>query len=221
VSFLEEIYNQYYPHDASNIGIKMSGGADTGLMFYYTAKYITENNLKQTLHPFTIVEASAPFQMLFSRAIVDYTLHRFPQLDVADHLVHHFKGDGPDKIPAMTKFVKSHFDAGTIDVVFSGITAGPKDPEFHTQVEDYSPPSDNRNNNTDPVRWIGTDGDNRSFFCPMINHDKRDVASEYERLGILDLFERTRSCVAPTTDFSKHCGKCWWCAERIWAFGKL
>lgn len=221
MSFLDTIYNEYYPSDARNVGIKMSGGADTGLLFYYTAKHISENNLKQTLHPFTIVEASAPFQLLFSRAIIDYTLHRFPQLDVSDHLVHHFSGDGPDKIPAMQKFVIEHFNARTIDVILSGITAAPKCDDFAEQTKNYNPPSDARGTTVEPVRWIGTNGDNRNYFFPMINHDKRDVASEYERLGILDLYERTRSCVLPATDFSKHCGECWWCAERLWAFGKL
>jgi 7-cyano-7-deazaguanine synthase in queuosine biosynthesis len=35
-----------------------------------------------------------------------------------------------------------------------------------------------------------------------------------------ELFPITRSC-ENDDHIESHCGKCWWCQERIWAFGRL
>ena len=52
--------------------------------------------------------------------------------------------------------------------------------------------------------------------------DKKDIARLYEEEGILDdLFPLTRSCENDDT-LDYHCGFCWWCDERKWAFnGRL
>jgi 7-cyano-7-deazaguanine synthase in queuosine biosynthesis len=60
-----------------------------------------------------------------------------------------------------------------------------------------------------------------NYRRPLINIDKRGVAEHYTRLGVLEeLFPVTRSCEEITTDFSKHCEVCWFCAERHWGFGR-
>ena len=53
----------------------------------------------------------------------------------------------------------------------------------------------------------------------------------YKEANLLDeLYPITRSCeYDPTSNYFKniknpgigHCGKCWWCEERKWAFGTL
>lgn len=61
--------------------------------------------------------------------------------------------------------------------------------------------------------------DNR--FSSLINLDKKRIAELYNSLGILDdLFPLTRSREKITDDFSHHCGLCWFCAERFWAFNR-
>ena len=57
---------------------------------------------------------------------------------------------------------------------------------------------------------------------PFLGMDKKDIARLYEEEGILDdLFPLTRSCENDDT-LDYHCGYCWWCDERKWAFnGRL
>jgi hypothetical protein len=49
----------------------------------------------------------------------------------------------------------------------------------------------------------------------------------YEKYNLMDtLYPVTRSCewVSYTNwpdPGNNHCGKCWWCQERVWGFGKL
>ena len=57
---------------------------------------------------------------------------------------------------------------------------------------------------------------------PLINIDKKGVREHYVTQGVLEeLFPLTRSCETHTTDFSEHCGECWFCRERQWGFGRL
>lgn len=56
---------------------------------------------------------------------------------------------------------------------------------------------------------------------PFFNMNKKDIAKMYEDEGLMDtLWPVTRSCESETMS-EGHCGECWWCQERLWAFGKL
>ena len=60
------------------------------------------------------------------------------------------------------------------------------------------------------------------FNRPFMQHDKRGVAELYSHFDVLEeLFPLTRSCEKLTTDFSSHCGECWFCKEREWGYGVL
>ena len=62
--------------------------------------------------------------------------------------------------------------------------------------------------------------------------DKRMIAHLYKHFNVLEeLLPHTRSCewhegfenngVIVPNPKDGHCGECWWCRERKWAFGKL
>jgi hypothetical protein len=56
-------------------------------------------------------------------------------------------------------------------------------------------------------------------YIPFFNHDKQDIAKLYRALGVEDtLLPVTRSCETDS-HIGSHCGTCWWCRERRWAFG--
>ena len=55
----------------------------------------------------------------------------------------------------------------------------------------------------------------------IFNFDKKELAQIYKEYDLLDtLFPVTRSCEG-WQNITGHCGKCWWCEERMWGFGKL
>lgn len=70
---------------------------------------------------------------------------------------------------------------------------------------------------SDIVRWM-----------PVMNVDKRLIAHLYEHFDLMEkLFPFTRSCEQEAKHnkdepswMITHCGECWWCKERKWAFGK-
>ena len=52
-----------------------------------------------------------------------------------------------------------------------------------------------------------------------------DLQKLYDKYNLTyTLFPITRSCEGSdyeTGNYTFHCGKCWWCEERMWAFGFL
>ena len=75
-----------------------------------------------------------------------------------------------------------------------------------------------------PAKHYEMDGQSGVFKYqrPFRNHHKRHIAELYNTFNVMDdLFPLTRSCEKVTTDFSLHCGKCWFCKERKWGFGPL
>ena len=63
------------------------------------------------------------------------------------------------------------------------------------------------------------------YINPFFVINKKWEAEVYKDLNLLDtLFPLTRSCEGSdyeTGNYTFHCGKCWWCEERMWAFGRL
>ena len=49
----------------------------------------------------------------------------------------------------------------------------------------------------------------------LSSYDKKWVAQKYIEKNLQDLFPHTVSCVK---NVSSPCKKCWWCAEKYWAF---
>ena len=62
-------------------------------------------------------------------------------------------------------------------------------------------------------------------FNPIIDVDKKLIADVYKQLNLIDnLFDYTRSCELleeKGEESNGHCGKCFSCRERKWAFGRL
>ena len=52
-------------------------------------------------------------------------------------------------------------------------------------------------------------------------HGKKDIANLYIEHNLLEkLFPITTSCES-LDNVTEHCGECWWCKERQWAFNRL
>ena len=193
--------------NVTRIGIKMSGGADSSLLAYLLAKYIAHSKLDIELFPIIIIEKSAPFQEQFVKSVIKFIEQeidfKFKKSFVYTHEI------GGDKIQLMREIEATLFDSNLLDCIVSGTTHEPRQ-GFSAE----GGPDDLRVGNFQQI-W-------GSIYTPFINMDKKDLALIYKEHNLLStLFPITRSCVTETMNFDAHCGECWWCKERIWAFGKL
>ncbi len=197
------------PGGLDNIGLKMSGGVDSSLLAYLLAELSLESDTPFKITPIVIVEQNSPFQKEFVDRIIDFietkTGFRF------SHVEWYFLSATENKIKKMRE-IESHLQTqGDLKLIVSGVT---RQPEGHAFLDNDGPEED-RTGEQQLFWWD-------YIYTPFINFDKKVLADHYFQNNLMDwLFPLTRSCTSVTEDFSQHCGICWWCRERKWAFGIL
>lgn len=224
-------------HDESSIGMSLSGGADSALLLY-----ILMSNTTQHIHIYSMFsDVRRPAMESHVDAIVE-TCAR-----LTGHTNFTYRKEPVHKQSPEMLFdlLTSKFDSKEIDIAYVGLTKFPpynvwkdfpdQQPEWHNKfrtdetVRPLYGISIPIEKDTD-IRYLTKDMqptnkkaisiDNRAYV-PFVNLNKKDIAGMYKFLGIeKDLFVKTRSCETPS-HFPGHCGKCWWCHERMWAFNYL
>jgi disulfide oxidoreductase YuzD len=202
------------PSNITNIGLKISGGADSAIVCYMLAKYVMEERPDITIHPVTGIADNKLYQQRYA----DSVLRKVEELTGIVFGKHQYKDVTATRyILDQEDFLKSLYEQELFNLHFAGITANPSEddaPQLYTSIN--AMPTDDRSK-----QLIKKD----NYRLPLINIDKRGVAEHYTRLGVMDtLFPVTRSCEARVTDseynIDKHCEVCWFCKERYWGFNR-
>ena len=202
------------PSNITNIGLKISGGADSAIVCYMLAKYVMEERPDITIHPVTGIADNKLYQQKYA----DSVLRKVEELTGIVFGKHQYKDVTASRyILDQEDFLKSLYEQELFNLHFAGITANPSEddaPQLYTSIN--AMPTDDRSK-----QLIKKD----NYRLPLINIDKRGVAEHYTRLGVMDtLFPVTRSCEARVTDseynIDKHCEVCWFCKERYWGFNR-
>ena len=212
--------------DVDVLGCSLSGGADSAILTYLIAKDIIDSNSYTRILPFT---RERPYPQPFpknwniwrSRLVID----KINELLGKNVFLYHFIDPQPkNQLEKQTpEQEKEHVrdlhgrlaenSVGTFKFVY-GVTANP--PEIEMIKHNFL------------TKWRVIDRDkikdkpmpSRPFDCV----DKRFVAELYKQTNTLEtLFPVTYSCEGMhdvTDNYQNHCGKCWWCKERYWAFGR-
>jgi hypothetical protein len=216
-------------------GIIVSGGADSSLMLYVLMEHIADH-----LHIYTIFE---PGRREAAEPAIDDSIELCSQLTGKTNFTVH-KYDVADQNPeTLFRTVSDKLNSGEVDIMYAGLTKFPpyemwKDhpevqPQWHidARTDEVQKPLFGVNI---PVREdtdfsLLTSGglpqpevksDDR-LYVPWVNLNKKDIADMYKELDLeKNLFPVTRSCENPGHPVT-HCNKCFWCAERKWAFGYL
>ncbi len=200
------------PIDIYNIpvGLMMSGGADSASLLYVLLKY--------GKNPVTVYTTTTADNGNLASTITPKIIKRCEELAgrQIQKQVFRFvdKYTRTDFIDWIYEIVKP----GNI-IVYSGNTRRPADEvvaTFKTQLG-----TNGVSERRDPKVHRPVYSPGRKFYSPYDVVDKSTIAEIYRSHGILDsLFPLTRSCESETI-FTHHCGECWWCCERQWAFGRL
>jgi 7-cyano-7-deazaguanine synthase in queuosine biosynthesis len=196
------------------VGIKISGGADSAIVAYMLAKYVTEERNDITIIPITVNHEGKAYQEPFAKGIIKHLTDVFGTI-FDEHEVGYCP-EGSQYVTSQAALVQSLYKDQKINCHYVGITRNP--PNEAMDIIGWNGPADDRS----PGEKLRStkNGDNTSFK-PLVNIDKKGVAELYETLGVTDtLFPLTRSCEDFTDDFSKHCEECWFCKERYWGFSR-
>lgn len=176
--------------------LKLSGGADSALILYYMNKIRTD----QELWILTGVNGNDKNYAGHTRDIIDFlevkniTHVLYPQTHITGREKHSCDRSFYDKIACVWKLGST--------IAIQGRTMNPP---FYIKGEE-----ENRNVSIPEIETVN----GFPLYRPWHDVTKRDIVQAYREEGLMDLFDKTRSCVSMTVD---QCGRCFWCKERKWA----
>lgn len=215
-----------------DIGIKMSGGTDSSIIAYMLSLYKKKYRPDLNLHVITMDHPSKAFQVKFAKQVMLWLENEF-DFKFASHTTGTGTETGNYSDEQLVLLEKSYKE-NNLYAHFMGETTNPIDyQENEILVENWRCRSEERDiemrSKLEGDQYVKEEYeefiDNGITFrghYPLLYVDKKSVAELYEKFNITNkLFPLTRSCEQETTDFSKHCGKCWWCGEREYGFGRL
>jgi hypothetical protein len=201
------------------IGISVSGGADSVALLY---ALLVEFPQKE-FHVYTAIENEADFRILAGPAVstvLGKIIQRLGHRRLEHHVCYH--NNKTEDFPPELIHTQAKRDllSGKITAVYTGLTATPPleiaesftdDPFMLQEIAARDP-----NVLHDVI--VG------NFIMPFRNYDKQKVKEFFDHYMLTNwLYPLTFSCENTNNVFENpvHCGECWWCRERQWAFGKL
>jgi len=214
--FDDTMKNQF--KEVKTLGIWMSGGADSSILAYLLAKKIIDEKLSINILPLS-VRRTRPWNPLYAQNVVDFIEENL-KFKFLDHKI--FYPDINDSYQCEDKEFRDRnvelFEKDEMQILYSGITCNPpNDAPIDKNKE--------RVRDVDAKREIYNESPDGCFINPFFNINKKFIYKIYHKFDLLNtLFPITRSCEGSIEDsgnYTYHCGKCWWCEERLWAFGKL
>jgi 7-cyano-7-deazaguanine synthase in queuosine biosynthesis len=206
------VYFDYYEH--TPVGVSVSGGADSALLLHYLLRYNDGPIHVFTLHSDYKLGTNAHHAM----QVVAHLSRETGRRDIHHHVSYVAEQTKTNLWDEVNAYLKS----GTIQAVYSGVTANPPPRVTATfGMQDSTDPA-----RSPTVARATRDG---RLLTPWTNFNKQTIAQLYAQENLMDsLFPLTRSCEwAPVMGedipdpHGAHCGQCWWCQERYWGFGKL
>jgi 7-cyano-7-deazaguanine synthase in queuosine biosynthesis len=235
-----------------NIGVSVSGGADSALMSYLLCNLITKNQLDITVHIITNIRCwkTRPWQRHNSIEVYGWLTDKFKNIQFKRHenfiapelewgskgpsIVDEYgrlKSGNQIELRAHAEYV-AHTEK--LDAWYCGVTKNP-DKEFDQRLTDRDVFIDTV---SDALLDKLIKAHMGGFACHPFTYVQKDwIVAQFKRLGIMDLFDLTRSCegdlntypeIFGDLDYRTYvpglpvpvCGKCFWCQERQWGVDK-
>lgn len=231
----------HFDSNFKDIGISLSGGADSSLLFYILCKLIEDTGSKCKIHPTTMVRFynTKPWLTKSAKDVYNYMKERFPDI-VQDH---DWSFIPPDlEIVKMKKLGLKHLNKMyPTDLMFCDVLCTVEYQDFFIKQKKlqyiYSGTTMNPPENFDKApqfrndHVLEQDGIKNVVHGTTLNPfallTKDWIMAQYENFELNDLLDLTRSCEADTTVLGEMwlhiedeqppaCGYCFFCNERQW-----
>lgn len=228
-------------NDYTSIGVSLSGGTDSAMVLYLICTYAS--HLK--IIPYTGIEfkhkTARPNNIWHAEEIVLLMRELFPAIDIDN--IHTAKFNPKDlfllaeaekintpgiskwgvvKRLAMNRQREILVDQGLFNLSAHGLTVNP--PREDVEKFNILKVEDRRYEKTKELTFKKTlAGNEHTVYAMLGGVNKKFVAGLYKKFNLMDnLYPLTSSCVgtaSATKYFTEPCRKCFWCHEKLWAFG--
>lgn len=207
--------------DWRTVGIQVSGGLDSALLLFLTAKAIQESGLDIKIQPISVFIPTKVKNIAATDAIID----KVRELTGVDFINDGIVFDMPlaetstfdgKKDRFFINMIRDLFHNGTIDFEYNGNTKNPPDEARAGWKND-----EHRQKNRDNATSVYTTSHSAS---PHYCMDKGDIINLYIKYNLLEeIAPLTCSCDENIAIVRKYettvpCGTCWWCEERKYGF---
>lgn len=237
----------FIPDDVTGIVIKLSGGADSSILYYGLCKHIVENNLNIPIYAISMDTNKKPWYSHYAKKVIEFTKKDLG-ISPVEHRITFLDGEWGFDEYDMTQhlLMMSVIEDGLANVAYSGLTQNPdiedlKEVLHHRDLNSNGideaisaiEMTDKTRNDHSDKKVVDYRG-NYTMVRPFVQETKKVVCDWYKNYGVLDtLFPLTYSCEG-TGDYLKkslgivdgfeektHCGCCWFCMERIYGFNRI
>jgi len=189
------------------VGVLCSGGADSSLTLYLLMKHSN-----QPLHVLTMANRKKHFtNAIVVSKVIDWCMKKTNN----NNIVHTVKYVDEQTDEQLQQLTIQHLKV--FRTIYIGDTCYPPE-DIHDEFVQNTGDSFNKLEDRKPNKNRATKAG--PIYVPFTNYNKRKIAEIYEHLDIMELADITRSCETFEDIGTKHCGNCWWCKEREWAFDK-
>lgn len=207
------LWNEHFDRKNLNVGMRISGGADSAILAYMLATYVKQQAPHLTIHPITCTNPAKPYQQEFAATVIA-KIEELVGIKFATHQTLVLAGVG-SYADEQVALLNRLYAERVIDCHIMGETMNPPQSVMDTWDGDSDgmPPERNISGPVIDTKGVG--------LRPLRQYHKQSVYDLYMHFDVLDtLFPLTRSCESLTFDFSSHCADCAFCKERFWGFGR-
>lgn len=226
--------------NAMNIAVRLSGGPDSSIIYYALCDHYKYSNVN--IIPYTMSSNLRPHLIRKAKNVIDITAGLTGKLPLKHytywHDEHTFGNDAFNHIEytrGQEMLQDTVYRENAIDIHYTGLSKNCPIDELTTMVDHWistgeldgdkcyeSLETRDRERDSD---LIGYDDTMSEIGLPFLKHDKRKVYDAYKTYGLLEeLFPYTWSCendLQGLLDDPLHCGTCYFCLERRFAFGQV
>lgn len=195
-------------HDG-DIGISLSGGADSAIL-----AYILMSNHPGMTYFYTLANIEKGCRNAFHATMVLNKLVELTGNTRVKHIINYAQQQTRETLFSIAeKAVKDH----SLVMFYMATTSTPPKDVLETFKKTMDEDTFKRRRKE---IYKGHYNKDKTIYDPFMNIDKLQIKQLYQHYGVLDsIFPLTRSCESKTI-LDTHCGECWWCEERQWAFDK-
>lgn len=208
------------PEPHTKFIMNISGGADSAIMFWMLVNYCHDHIPDAEIHVITCANVvKGWYNAKWSATVLDKILELTKTEIVKSHYTYFSDDQRRTELNDTEKLI--HKIHGTTLTVHGTTQNPPLDIEYLLKGR-HEPRDEGHGRPTftflspQVVRWM-----------PIMGVDKRMVAYLYDHFDMREkLLPFTRSCEQESRHnkdepswMVSHCGECWWCKEREWAFG--
>ena len=241
------IKNLHINDNWKRIGIRLSGGADSSILYYAICDYF-KNRDDVEIYPLTMNTELKWWYSIGAKKVIDrvteltgkaprdWYIHYYPDYKDLSQFQKYEDGINEMQRAAVKKY--------QLDAIYIGLTKNPPTDElknhfinndYKLDIEEVLNQIDSRDSTRDTqiypeVLTLQYDDDNDNAISykqviPFANLDKKTVKDMYEFYNVIDtLYPVTYSCeIVPEskTDPLIHCKHCFFCLERWWGFNRI